>query len=939
MVNTHSYDTITIKSMEAITTPAHEPEQLHVPQFSNRVLTLKPGQVAVVPISFFPQFPVRYHDSLDGLRGNAHGKHSSSQGLSAAAAAELADLMSLDATSPPHLNEEEHVVHATLHMNTSRGNVEAPVKATSIRKNVYGLTDSIVFRDDLSGSSIPELSNIYIDNPSSTEELRILEVFPSNPDSVKVEYLVQQREHRMNHPMDKHGRKHIHPSIDSPVAIPPGGKGFYVGSVRLVRGKSSSYNDSSMVQDLGFVHIRTNTDHLIVSVDRFAGGPDEVSILGDPSRNEMKVMTASPSLVDFGMLNVPYEQASKVGINITNHSPMPLRLMRVTIGIDVPTDPSLGKSSEYDGDDLNIAVEMGNTESLHGGDVIIPPNGGVADNALIISCSSSPQDSASYVSDQPKQYKGTILIRGGNANEDFEEWRQNVRNNPTAAQHLVLEVPFTVKILHGSIDFELDQLHFPYWKHLGYDHELVSLEGDGKGKKRKRSSPVFSMKRTLYFVNKFPINLSFRSIRIGNSTGASGNDDLCQRFGISSFEDNEASSNTARSGERWGGVTLQFIFGSEEEDGWIAPRVCPLVLETDKAGDFIIPLIVYSGQLSIEINRAGGRSVPVPCSTSSSPGTSESKEGSSWMDCANKWYSNSTDGKALRSVLEQRLPVQGDMEGLQRAEVLSSYLQYFFFGSQGGIPTPTQIHPLLLFLGAIGAGEVETYSLYLSNMNPVPVTVRATSPAVEGMEISLGRSPRTIQDFLQPSQNDGKDGIRHFLATSPLGQRFFGKLGRSADVNLNPQAASSELNILFRRNSLVSTFPETADENGSIDSGGTNETVSIHPLGYKGGRLSKGSVMKPNSTNSRGAGLLLSNDGSLTHDLFPMEASCTKMRQGFVLPPGAVARLSLSVHAPSKAALKQDVTLFVGTGLMLETDHGEKMPIFLTYDALMGNFS
>eukprot|EP00957_Ditylum_brightwellii_P175614 13371000-Ditylum_brightwellii.AAC.1 len=81
---------------------------------------------------------------------------------------------------------------------------------------------------------------------------------------------------------------------------------------------------------------------------------------------------------------------------------------------------------------------MGNTEILHGGDVIIPPNGGVANNVVIISCSFSPQDSASYVSDQPKQYKGTILIQGGNANEDFEEWQQNIRNNPTAAQHLVL---------------------------------------------------------------------------------------------------------------------------------------------------------------------------------------------------------------------------------------------------------------------------------------------------------------------------------------------------------------------------------------------------------------------------------------------------------------------------------------------------------------------
>eukprot|EP00957_Ditylum_brightwellii_P147543 11236268-Ditylum_brightwellii.AAC.1 len=68
------------------------------------------------------------------------------------------------------------------------------------------------------------------------------------------------------------------------------------------------------------------------------------------------------------MLNVPYKQASKVGINITNHSPMPLHLMQVMIGIDVPTNLSLGKSNKYDGGNLNIAVEMGNTESLHGGD-------------------------------------------------------------------------------------------------------------------------------------------------------------------------------------------------------------------------------------------------------------------------------------------------------------------------------------------------------------------------------------------------------------------------------------------------------------------------------------------------------------------------------------------------------------------------------------------
>eukprot|EP00957_Ditylum_brightwellii_P194846 14842844-Ditylum_brightwellii.AAC.1 len=95
----------------------------------------------------------------------------------------------------------------------------------------------------------------------------------------------------------------------------------------------------------------------------------------------MKVMTVSPSLVDFGMLNIPYKQASKVGINVTNCSPMPLCLMQVMIGIDVPTNLSLEKSSKNDGDDLNIAVEIRNAERLHGGDVIIPPNGSLANNA------------------------------------------------------------------------------------------------------------------------------------------------------------------------------------------------------------------------------------------------------------------------------------------------------------------------------------------------------------------------------------------------------------------------------------------------------------------------------------------------------------------------------------------------------------------------------
>ena len=55
------------------------------------------------------------------------------------------------------------------------------------------------------------------------------------------------------------------------------------------------------------------------------------------------------------------------------------------------------------------------------------------------------------------------------------------------------------------------------------------------------------------------------------------------------------------------------------------------------------------------------------------------------------------------------------------------------------------------------------------------------------------------------------------------------------------------------------------------------------------------------------------------------------------IPPGGVARFEIKVRCPSRDALDSDITKFLASGLVLSTDYGQVMPIFASFEALLGH--
>ena len=54
------------------------------------------------------------------------------------------------------------------------------------------------------------------------------------------------------------------------------------------------------------------------------------------------------------------------------------------------------------------------------------------------------------------------------------------------------------------------------------------------------------------------------------------------------------------------------------------------------------------------------------------------------------------------------------------------------------------------------------------------------------------------------------------------------------------------------------------------------------------------------------------------------------------LAPGGVARFEINLRSPAGAVLDKDITEFLATGLVLSTNYGEVIPIFVSFEALQG---
>ena len=222
------------------------PRQLHVSRLPSGTLSLGPGQLAVIPVTFLPRYPDLDRDVYSEL-------HSSPPPfMSSAMREDLVDLVGEDVSnklkhvyvpgafipqrrsnleSTPFPTGDEFSIKTTIIIDSSRGILRIPVSAGSIRDNPYMIPDVIRFhhsspvreegdsstssgpssspssrskvlhsvsfhhlRDDeisMGPTNSPDLArdcyDIYMNNPSDTD-LEIVEVLVSRPDLMSVEF-------------------------------------------------------------------------------------------------------------------------------------------------------------------------------------------------------------------------------------------------------------------------------------------------------------------------------------------------------------------------------------------------------------------------------------------------------------------------------------------------------------------------------------------------------------------------------------------------------------------------------------------------------------------------------------------------------------------------------------------------------------------------------
>ena len=206
--------------------------------------------------------------------------------------------------------------------------------------------------------------------------------------------------------------------------------------------------------------------------------------------------------------------------------------------------------------------------------------------------------------------------------------------------------------------------------------------------------------------------------------------------------------------------------------------------------------------------------------------------------CLLKWYTSTESGNVFRKWLEHQSRLGLDKQTRQKnmakvrgkdqltkeaslleksfVDLLLSYLHSLTELSMTEPLSKFTIQPLIFSLGDVGANEVKSQTISITNYNPVSITLTAERHAIEGTEIRLGRKPDDIMNLFhntatrerehsneKMNNEDINDTMIRFLSTSQDAQTFFGKLRFRDDISLS-SFASRDLRKLYHDTAIIS---------------------------------------------------------------------------------------------------------------------------------------
>jgi len=677
--------------------------------------------------------------------------------------------------------------------------------------------------------------------------------------------------------------------------------------------------------------------------------PTNSNILYGEKPTPTLAVSSSLSFIDFGVLTSTSDKKVQ-DISITNHGTVPLHLMRAKITTDFGPQYSHQNQGAHSrkADDFRLAVKAVIAIAEDEDSRVIQP-GATVDEIVTLSIFPNTDVPISE-SDLPLVYHGSAIIHAGRVDQSYYDWKQMVVNDPASASSYIVEIAFTVRVIYGHIEFDIEDVYFPAKK-----ENLGNKKAVSESSRREKQLCDDSFDRTLHFTNSFPAPLQLKRIRVQGETGSNLSflpPDFCsEHFRIVQFGDggdnsNRTSDEVANFGQSWGGITLRYTYYTDaEHDFFRDSKRCTLSLETDLAGEFDIPLWIFSGLVHVRPERTV---IPPQCRTTSGSG----------LGCLESTFNRlgrSTFSRLTNSNDNQKKHKE-DNSNWQKGwmRVASKELLSMGRAHEDVDDLTTYLEPIVLSVGSLASESIKTYSIFITNHNPTTISMTALIPSVEGTEIRLGRTVASVIDYMQgakadapagkvssPPDDRAKDWLKTYLSAANLSQNIFGPLRYRDDIYLS-RTATDEIKQLYHRNAIIKMHQNSHDSDETVmarHGNGINLekfVLEMHPPGFTNATIStihtsvnKGSSMFSVPTVSTKDGIFASK---LLRGHNKSNAPTT-----WLIPPGGVVRLEVSVRPPPESALLgREYVDFFSTGVVLETNFGQRLPIIVEYRALAG---
>ena len=963
-----------------------------------RVLNIRPKSGVVIPVSTFPGWrkphedvPHRSHHPPESTSTSNDATYGILDGGAATLGNGTASSLHEDAILTDRIDIIQHAakakkydedllskaqIHEAVIANTSCGFFQRKLQhvcSPPSKEYEYGLPNNLVFLDGGGGwyarrnttptaelahlfgdhtimpskdSSDPFVYNIYMNNPLE-KEVRIVEAFTTKPDLVGLEM-------RCNNTADA---SVYYPFVGS--RILPRRNNIYVATVRLFP-ENFPWAMLTSIHELGFLVIRTNVGLFATALDfipnqatqglPLKGSTDyttrsDIHLIRDyvvdstmkkitkPTNSAMSVIKSyrpqeqsldSRTMFLTAMVQskrlVKYEEEYKAGdsalrvepseiefstitsgsrivglpIHLANPTNSSLRIMRVSVmmktiieesvnitdngpnalevGIAYPDfPPGMGFAS------LSMNSTPGREDLVFSSDIIIPMRNKIQ-NSLNVWCKFNSMLGETI---SPRSYEGSIIFYVANSTTgSYENWQEELLRfgKESGGMSYVTKVDFKGSILPGAFGIAPDSLMFPTHSSMlpamsKYSNITSTLAKDEE-----------YYERDLEVKNNFGVPITITGMDLHEPTT-----EFCRnRFSTPAFgkEFRGGDWQTAMEGDKWKGLAVRYRIHDDINLGPY-PQRCIMTFQTDKVGNQSLPLAVYSGSLIAEVERPDSyRAIPNCFENGKNDETS----------CINEWSRTTPEGSAVRNAVRD---MHKKRDSWPRSCSSKRSVEHYFRSFRSRPETQYHLNPVIVPFGPVSSGSVVKRSLYLTNLNQLPVEVEATTALIGNMAISIGLAPNYTPRKL--SRANKKDDSKYLLQRSTSAEGVFSKLQNQHDISLSDKAKGGELEKWFHHQRVVSNgtrFSNVSDAREMECSGG----------------------------------FVLSTDGfyeeSFTNKQFANEI--------ISIPAGGVARFEIAVTIQDRAVLKNDVTPFVTTGLMLETTYGQAMPIIITYSALSG---